>query len=142
MDREEFQTKANYPVTDDEYSKIEAVYTNAPSLLVGSTVTEFCRWFNKNGKMKAVDMLYPMANTISALRGQVHELSTLVEGGREQVKTLNLEKEVLENQVKTCQKSIRLYESLVTDEMLDEAISKMARAEKLRLIANSYGVTE
>ena len=131
MDKFEFIEKSKYECSDEEYQKIEKVYLDCPTSVVGSYVTEFCAWFNKNGKMKAIEMMYPLAVEI----GKQNETIKLL---KSDLAHYEMELDHLTDVSKEMAGKISFYEKCVTDSMLDAYLTDMSREEKIAILSKRF----
>lgn len=157
MDYYEFMSRANFDCTREVYTKIETVYLNAPTSMVGHDVPSFIKWFNSNGQMKAVEELYSMCGQIKNAQKDYRDLEAkysklnkdfegVIEANRNLDRTVSemmTEKGQLLTENEKLKQKVALYESLLSEEALVNMIVKdMDREGLIRLLMLKQGVKE
>lgn len=122
MDYFEFKERAKADITVEEYELVEAVYMDAPSSVVGTCVGEFVEWYNKNGKMKAVNLLYPVAQAYARISEENRTLEHAIGKAKAEADSLK--------------QKVKVYESIVSDDdLVAKLLENTDRETLLHLIA-------
>lgn len=164
MDYYEFMSRANFDCTREVYTKIETVYLNGPSKIIGNDVSSFVKWFNNNGQMKAIDSLYDYCSEKLTLEDKLKyswdeysdleakysklnkDFDGVIEANRNLDRTVSemmTEKGQLLTENEKLKQKVELYESLLSEEALVNMIVKdMDREGLIRLLMLKQGVKE
>lgn len=118
MDYHEFMERAKVKITEDEYEMVNAVYMDCPSNIVGTCVGEFVEWFNKNGKMKAVEMMYAFSVEYANLREKKNHFEDEYNHAKNKIEELEAKVEVYEDIVSEEDLKARLLENIDRNQLL------------------------
>lgn len=122
MDYFEFCERSGDNVTREEYERIEVVYLNHPDILDVPAMLEF---WKKNGKMKGIDLLYPLARDLAKEKENAKELKR----ANHQIGTLQAEVDAENTHLRGI---IEMYRDLVP---MDVLLGRMTRLQAEEILS-------
>lgn len=128
MDYYEFMERSGDKVSREEYEKIETVYLNHPLL---KDVPDMLDFWKENGKMKAIDLLYPICKIVASLQSEIN-------GVYKRDIALNRDFQNLSKRFLESESIINLYRSMV-DENTVKGMVTLEEAEKALIARKDEG---